>query len=160
MRSGGLGHVTMPNFIKIGPSTKEILRPFIMPNFVKITLGQYTERYCNFSRSQSLPCWIFKFVKFFDWRGADGRDASLGQINLNLANPCWRYCDFSIYQDGRRRHLGFSKSRFFVFFLDLFGAHLDYPRRVLNGLYHCAKFGYDRYSSFDNMNVSIYGEFG
>ena len=43
--------------------------------------------------------------------------------------------------------------------LDLFGAHLDNQRRVLGGLYHCAKFDYNRCSSFDNMNVSIFGTF-
>ena len=32
--------------------------------------------------------------------------------------------------------------------LDLFGAYLDYPQLVLVGLYHSAKFGYDRCSSF------------
>jgi len=44
--------------------------------------------------------------------------------------------------------------------LDLFGAYLDQPQRVLRGLYHCAKFGFDRCSSFDNMNVSIFTAFG
>jgi len=39
-------------------------------------------------------------------------------------------------------------------------AHLDHPRRVIGGLYHCAKFGYDRCSSFDEMNVSTFGAFG
>jgi len=28
------------------------------------------------------------------------------------------------------------------------------------GLYHSAKFGYDRCSSFYNMNISIFGTFG
>jgi len=28
------------------------------------------------------------------------------------------------------------------------------------GLYHCAKFGYDRCSSFHNMNISIFDMFG
>jgi len=28
------------------------------------------------------------------------------------------------------------------------------------GLYHCAKFGYDRCSSFYNMNISIFDTFG
>jgi len=40
------------------------------------------------------------------------------------------------------------------------GAYLDHPQRVIGGVYHCAKFGYDRYSSFDNMNVSIFGAYG
>jgi len=42
---------------------------------------------------------------------------------------------------------------------DLFGACLDHSR-VLRGYYHCAKFGYNRCSSFDNMNVSIFGTTG
>jgi len=44
--------------------------------------------------------------------------------------------------------------------LDLIGAYLDHPRRVLSGLYHCAKFSYDQCSSFNNMKVSIFGTFG
>ena len=40
----------------------------------------------------------------------------------------------------------------------IFGPHME--STVLRGLYHCAKFGYDRCSSFDNMNVSIFGAFG
>jgi len=44
--------------------------------------------------------------------------------------------------------------------LDSFGAHLDYPRWVLVGLYHSAKSGYDRCSSLCNMNISIFGAFG
>jgi len=45
--------------------------------------------------------------------------------------------------------------------LDLFGEYLDdHLQGVLNGLYLCAKFGYDRCSSFYNMNISIFGKFG
>jgi len=44
--------------------------------------------------------------------------------------------------------------------LDLFGAYLDHPLRVLCGLYLCAKFVYDRCSSFNNMYVSIFGALG
>jgi len=42
----------------------------------------------------------------------------------------------------------------------MFGAYLGHPWRVLGGLYHCAKFGNDPCSSFDNMNVSIFDAFG
>jgi len=49
-------------------------------------------------------------------------------------------------------------SRFFSFsrwwpsaILDLFGAYSDNPRRVLGSLCHCAKFGCNRCSSFENM---------
>jgi len=40
--------------------------------------------------------------------------------------------------------------------LDLFGAYLDHPWRVLGCLYHCAKFGCNRCSSFENMKVRIF----
>ena len=36
----------------------------------------------------------------------------------------------------------------------------DHPRRALGGLYHCAKFGWNRCSSFDNMHVFRFREFG
>jgi len=39
-------------------------------------------------------------------------------------------------------------------------ANLDHPRRVLGSLYHSAKFGKNRYSSFENMEVSIFGTNG
>jgi len=41
--------------------------------------------------------------------------------------------------------------------LDLFVVKLDHPRKVLGGLYYYAKVGYGRYSSFENMEVSIFG---
>jgi len=44
--------------------------------------------------------------------------------------------------------------------LDSFGAYLDHPQWVRVGLYHSAKFGYDRCSSFYNMKISIFGTFG
>ena len=36
----------------------------------------------------------------------------------------------------------------------------DHPRRAFGGLYHCAKFGWNRCSSFDNMHVFRFREFG
>jgi len=53
------------------------------------------------------------------------------------------------------------KMMHFSFFniLDLFYAYLDDQLRVLGGLYHCAKFGYDRCSSFGNMSISIFSTF-
>jgi len=39
----------------------------------------------------------------------------------------------------------------------MFGANLDYPRRVLGGLNHCAKSGNNRCSYFQNMEVSLFG---
>jgi len=43
---------------------------------------------------------------------------------------------------------------------DLFGAYVDDQQWVFMGLYHSAKFGYDRFSSFYNMNISIFAPFG
>ena len=40
--------------------------------------------------------------------------------------------------------------------LDLCGtSYLEHARKVLAALYYCANFGYDRLSTFDNMEVSI-----
>jgi len=50
----------------------------------------------------------------------------------------WRFFDF---QDGCRRHLGF--------LMRVLGP----PTKVIGGLCHCAKFGWNRYSNFDNMQV-------
>ena len=36
----------------------------------------------------------------------------------------------------------------------------DHPRSSFDGLYHCAKFGWNRCSSFDNMHVFRFREFG
>jgi len=36
----------------------------------------------------------------------------------------------------------------------------DHPRRAFGGLYHCAKCGWNRCSSFDNMHVFRFREFG
>ena len=32
----------------------------------------------------------------------------------------------------------------------------DHPRRAFGGLYHCAKFGWNRCSSFENMDAVSY----
>ena len=44
--------------------------------------------------------------------------------------------------------------------LDLLWVCLDHPRRVFGGLYHCAKFGRNRCSSFDSIHVFRFREFG
>ena len=43
--------------------------------------------------------------------------------------------------------------------LDLSGAYWDNPRRLLGGLYRCAKFGWNLCSTFDNMKVLIFCAF-
>jgi len=44
--------------------------------------------------------------------------------------------------------------------LDMTGVYWDHPRRLLGGLYRCAKFGWNRFSTFDNMKVLIFCAFG
>ena len=44
--------------------------------------------------------------------------------------------------------------------LDLLCACLDHSRGVFDGIYHCAKFGWNRCSNFDNMQVLIFNVFG
>jgi len=44
--------------------------------------------------------------------------------------------------------------------LDMSGVYWDHRRRLLGGLYRCAKFGWNRCSTFDNMKVLIFCAFG
>ena len=44
--------------------------------------------------------------------------------------------------------------------LDMTGVYWDHPRRLLGGLYRCAKFGLNRCSTFDNIKVLIFCAFG
>jgi len=44
--------------------------------------------------------------------------------------------------------------------LDLLCVCSDHPRRAFGGLYRCAQFGWNRCSSFDNMHVFRFREFG
>jgi len=80
--SRGLRRIFIPNFVKIGQSVAKILRFF------------------DFLRWRPPPYWIFKFVKCY-WLTVSSQSVVLLQ----------RYCDFSNFQDGRRRHLRFFKSR-------------------------------------------------
>jgi len=95
------------------------------------------------------PSWIFKFVKF-PWQTVSWRPRLI--IVLNVV---------------KIRHLVVETLQFFEFskwrpsaILDLFEAYLDHPQRVIGGLYHSAKFGYDWCSSFYNMNILTFGTFG
>ena len=57
------------------------------------------------------------------------------------------------------RFLDFSKWRLCAI-LDLLCTRLHHPRRVFGGVYHCVKFGWNRYSTFNKMQVLIFNEFG
>jgi len=125
-RSGGLSYVTKPNFIEIGPSLVEILRFF------------------DLSKRPPLPSWFFEFVNFYWLKGSRGTRRT---IVLNFVKISQSVAKILLFFD-------FSRWRPSAI-LALFWAHLDHPLRVLSGLYRCAKFGYGRWRSFDNMNVSI-----
>ena len=70
---------------------------------------------------------------------------NLVKIGQNAAE-IWRFFDFS--KMAAVRHLGFV--------MCVFGP----PTKVFGGLYRCAKFGRNRCSSFDNMHVFRFHEFG
>ena len=42
----------------------------------------------------------------------------------------------------------------------IMGAYWDHPRRPLDGLHRCAKFGRNRCRNFDKMKLSIFFQFG
>jgi len=44
--------------------------------------------------------------------------------------------------------------------LNLWNVYLEHPQRELGGLYRCAKFGKNRPSSFDNMQIFLFCHFG
>ena len=86
----------MPNFVKIGQSFTKIFRFF------------------DFSRWRPPPFWFFKFVEFY-WLTVSGGPRHITVPNVvTIVVPLQRYRDFSNFQDGRRRHLGFLKSRNFT----------------------------------------------
>jgi len=89
--------VSMPNFIKIGQSFAKILRFF------------------DFSRWRPLPYCIFEIVNFYLL------SVSTVPRRITVPNFVKIACSiaeilhfFSNFQDGRRRHLGFLKSRNFI----------------------------------------------
>jgi len=36
----------------------------------------------------------------------------------------------------------------------------DHPRKAFGGFYHCAEFGWNQYSSFDNIQVLLFRDLG
>ena len=82
------------------------------------------------------------------WKAQDGQYTSPCQI-LWRFKPLLRYGDFSIFPRWRPSAI-----------LDLWCV-FGHPRRAFGGLCHCAKCGWNRYSSFDNnMQVLIFCESG
>jgi len=82
------------------------------------------------------------FLNFWNFNGRDAQDsrtASSCQIWLKSVEPRPRHGDFSIFPIWRPSAI-----------LDLWFVYSDHPWRAVGGLYHCAKFGWNRCSSFDN----------
>ena len=93
----------------------------------------------------------FEFSKIRNFNGRSavgGQYASLYQILSKSVKRSQRYSDLTVFfQNGARPSAS----------LDLLGAYWDHP---LGGLYCCAKFGWNRRSSFDDMKLSIFCPFG
>ena len=104
--------------------------------------------------------WFFKMAaaaildfqknrNFNDRSPIRGQCASLYQTLSKSVKRLQRYSDLTVFSKWRPSAI-----------LDLLGADWDHPRRVLVGLYRCAKFRWNRCISFDNMKLSIFYPFG
>jgi len=77
--SGGSWHITMPNFLKTGPSIAEILWFLDFPNGCRRHLG------------------FFNLQNFIGCRSWEGWHTSPFQILSKLVNLSWRYCNIFIF---------------------------------------------------------------
>ena len=92
----------------------------------------------------------FQNFKFFNGRTAQGgRNASPRQIWLKSVKTRLRYGDFSIFQDGGRPPSWICCVSDWTTHEGRFGV-----------LYHCAKLGWNRCGSFDDMQVLVFCDFG
>ena len=92
---------------------------------------------------------FLKFQIFNVRSGQECRTASACQISSKSLQPWMRYNNFFDFSKmAAVRHLGFVIRVW------------DHPRRAFGGLYHCSKFGWNRYSSFDSMHVFRFRKFG
>jgi len=130
-RQRGPNCVTLPNFVEIGHAAEEICRFF------------------DFSRWRPPPSWIFKFWSFHGRNAVECQAASLCQILSKSVKPRPRYGDFWIFPRWWPSTI-----------LDLWCVCLDHPRRLFSGLYHCAKFGWNQYSRFDNTQLLLFRDLG
>jgi len=92
---------------------------------------------------------FFKYEIINGQMAQEGRTASPCQVWSKLVKLWSRYGDFSIFPRWWPSAI-----------LDLLCVFSDHPRRAFGGLYHCANFGCNRWSSFDNMHVFRFREFG
>jgi len=123
--------ITVPNFIKIDRSVAEILQFF------------------KLSRWPQPPCWIFEIAKFYWLLGSRGSRRIFMPDFVKIGQSVAKILRFFNFSRWRPPPSWIS-----------FGAYLDHSQWVLVGHCHSAKFGYDRCSSFYNMNISIFDAFG
>jgi len=146
----------MANFIKIGRTIAEIWRfnsflnggrlPSRISKIHFLWLGRLRVPFCtsvpNFVKISQTIAEILQFLRFSRGRqqhlGFSKQDMPSCQISSKLAELLQRY--------------GNSKWRPSAT-LDLLGAYLDHQRRLLGGLHHCAKFGWNRSNTFDTLAV-------
>jgi len=119
-------------------------RPITIPNFV--INGRSVTEILRFFVTP--PSWIFEIARFYSLLGSRWSRRifvpNFVKIGQSVAKIL-RFFDFSRWRPSA---------------LDSFGAQLDHPQWVLVCHYHYVKFGYDRCSSFYNMNISIFDAFG
>jgi len=90
-------------------------RRISLQNFVKISQSvEKTLRYFDFSRWRPPPSCIFEIVNFYLLLVSAGPSRITVPNFVEIGRSVARYCIFSNFQDGRRRHLGFLKSRNFI----------------------------------------------
>jgi len=92
--------------------------------------------------------WDFSNLKFLT--AQEGPTASPCKICSKLvkSRPRYDYFFYRFFQDGGR------PPSWICYVCS------DHPRREFGGLYHCAKFGWNRCSIFDNRHVFRFHEFG
>ena len=125
----------------------------IVPNFIKIsqTVTEISQFLWFFQDGGRRHFGFWKIRNFNDRFAVRGQYASLYQILSKwvIGLRLQRYSDLTVFFKWRPSAI-----------LDLLGADWDHPRRVLVGLYRCAKFGWNQCISFDNMKLSIFCPFG
>jgi len=136
--SGGLIYAIMQNFVKIGQTVCEISR------FINFQDGR---------RPFILDFEIFTFLVSHQVERSMLRHRT--KFHQNRSNGC-RDLAFNVFLNGGRPPFKMAAVRHFWFVGQILRL---YPQREFDGLYHCAKFGYNRISCFVNRKVWIFCAF-
>jgi len=171
----------MPDFVKIGQSVVKILRFFFdfsrwrpppcwifeIVNFylLLVSAGPRRISVANFVKIGHSVAEILHFFRIFKMAAAAILDFWNREILLVTGvQRVETHHHAEFYQN---RSISCEDIKIFQFFKMAAVPHLGTiwgifgpPTVSTWGLYHSAKFGYDRCSSFHNMNISIFGTFG